>query len=130
MKILNVILKVLLTLILVAPVMGLFQNMQPTAEMYSTPEAFAFIQMMMSSGYLNYLILVVFLVSAICLWTGRVALASILILPITVNIIGFHAFLDGGLFTAGAVMGNILLLLNVYFLYQSKDQLKFLFKRN
>ena len=110
--------------------MGLFQNMQPTAEMYGTPEAFAFIQMMMSSGYLNYLILVVFLISAVCLWTGRVALASLLILPITVNIIGFHAFLDGGLFKAGAVMGNILLLLNVYFLYQSRNQLKPLFIRN
>lgn len=130
MKILNIILKILLTLILVAPVMGLFQNMQPTAEMYGTPEAFAFIQMMMSSGYLNYLILVVFLVSAVCLWTGRVALASILIFPITVNIIAFHALLDGGLFTAGAFMGNVLLLLNVYFLYQNRDQLKFLFKRN
>jgi hypothetical protein len=130
MKILNKILKVLLTLILVTPVMGLFQNMQPTAEMYGTPEAFAFIQMMMSSGYLNYLILVVFLISAVCLWTGRVALASLLILPITVNIIGFHAFLDGGLFKAGAVMGNILLLLNVYFLYQSRNQLKPLFIRN
>ena len=130
MKILNKILKVLLTLILVTPVMGLFQNMQPTAEMYGTPEAFAFIQMMMSSGYLNYLILVVFLISAVCLWTGRVALASLLILPITVNIIGFHAFLDGGLFKAGAVMGNILLLLTVYFLYQSRNQLKPLFIRN
>ncbi len=130
MKILNIILKVLLTLILVAPVMGLFQNMQPTAEMYSTPEAFAFIQSMMSSGYLNYAILVVFLTAAVCLWTRRVALASILILPITVNIIAFHALLDGGLFKAGAIMGNVLLLLNVYFLYQSRDRLKPLLKRN
>jgi hypothetical protein len=130
MKILNTILKVLLTLLLVSPVMGLFQNMQPTAEMYGTPEAFAFIQMMMSSGYLNYAILIVFLTAAVCLWTGRVALASILILPITVNIIGFHAFLDGGLLKAGAVMGNILLLLNVYFLYQSREKLFPLFKRS
>lgn len=129
MKILNTILKVLLTLILVSPVMGLFQNMQPTAEMYNNPEAFAFIQIMMSSGYLNYLILVVFLLSAVCLWTKRVALASLLILPITINIIGFHAFLDGGLSKPGAIMGNVLFLLNIYFLWQSREKIGVLLKR-
>lgn len=130
MKVLNTILKVLLTLILVAPVMGLFQNMQPTAEMYSTPEAFEFIQVMMNSGYLNYAILIVFLVSAVCLWTRRVALASLLILPITVNIIAFHAFLDGGLLVPGAIMGNVLLILNIYFIWTSRAQLKILLKKN
>jgi hypothetical protein len=129
MKILNTILKVLLTLILVSPVMGLFQNMQPTAEMYNNPEAFAFIQIMMNSGYLNYLILVVFLLSAVCLWTKRVALASLLILPITINIIGFHAFLDGGLSKPGAIMGNVLFLLNIYFLWQSREKIGVLLKR-
>jgi glycerol-3-phosphate acyltransferase PlsY len=111
------------------PVMGLFQNMQPTAEMYNNPEAFAFIQMMMNSGYLNYAILIVFLVSVVCLWTGRVALASLLILPVTVNIVAFHAFLDGGLLVPGAIMGNILLLLNVYFLWQSRRKIEILFKK-
>ena len=130
MKILNIILKVLLTLILVAPVMGLFQNIQPTAEMYNNPEAFAFIQMMMNSGYLNHAILVVFLLGAVCLWTGRVALASLLILPVTVNIVAFHAFLDGGLLVPGAIMGNVLLLLNSYFIWTSRAQLKVLLKKN
>ena len=30
-------------------------------------------------------------------------------------VIGFHLVLDGGLLTAGAVLGNIMLLINVYF---------------
>ena len=55
-----------------------------------------------------------------CLWTRRTALAALLILPITVNVVGFHAFLDGGLLTAGAMLGNIMLLINAYFLWQQR----------
>lgn len=120
-KFLNIFLKVLLSLILVMPILGatgIFPA--PTPEMYNTDEAYAFIAMLMEGGYILVIEAIVFALAIICLWTKRVALAAILILPITVNIIGFHLFLDGGLFTPGAMMGNLLLILNVYFLWQER----------
>jgi hypothetical protein len=65
-----------------------------------------------------------FLAAIILLWTKRTAAAALLILPFTVNIVAFHLVLDGGLFTAGAIMGNVLLLLNVYFLWQYRTTYK------
>jgi acetyl-CoA synthetase len=64
----------------------------------------------------------VFALALVCLWTKREALAAILILPITVNIVAFHLFLDGGLLTPGAVMADALLALNVYFLWQQRAE--------
>ncbi len=130
MKILNNILKALTTLLLISPIMGVLQIFpEPTADMYNTPEAYSFVKILMDSQYITVMQAVVFLIAIFCLWTKRVPLASILLLPITLNIVGFHAFLDGGLFTAGALMGNILLALNIYFLWQSRAQLKFLLKK-
>lgn len=130
MKVVNIILKIVLTLILVTPILGAFGVFPaPTADLYNTPEAFAFIQMLMETQYINIIIAIVFVAAIIALWTKREALAALLILPITVNIIAFHAFLDGGLFTAGAVMGNVLLLLNLYFLYQQRDKYSALCKK-
>ncbi len=65
-----------------------------------------------------------FFVAIILLWTKRTAAAALLILPFTVNIVAFHLVLDGGLFNAGAIMGNVLLLLNVYFLWQYRTTYK------
>ena len=48
--------------------------------------------------------------------------AALLILPITVNVVAFHLFLDGGLLTGGAVLGNIMLLVNAYFLWQHRHE--------
>jgi hypothetical protein len=70
-----------------------------------------------------YGISLTFLLALICLWTRREALAGLLMLPVTVNIVGFHAFLDGGLFVTGAIMGNILLILNLYFIWKNRKQL-------
>jgi hypothetical protein len=128
-KALNITLKLLLTLILVMPILGatgIFPA--PTPEMYSTPEAYAFVAMLMASKYIMIIDAIVFALATVCLWTKRVALAALLILPITVNIVGFHLFLDGGLFTAGAVMGNLLLFLNLYFLWQSRKEYSSLMK--
>jgi len=69
-----------------------------------------------------YTMSVVFLISIFLLWTKREALAAILILPITINIVGFHAFLDNGLLVPGAIMGNILLILNLYFLWMNRKK--------
>jgi hypothetical protein len=116
-------LKVILSLLLVMPILGVLGIFPaPTADMYNTSEAFAFIQILMTSKYIMFLDAMVFALALGCLWTKRTALAALLLLPVTVNIVGFHAFLDGGLLTGGAVMGNVLLALNTYFLWQSRAQ--------
>lgn len=101
----------------------------PTADMYSTQQAFDFIQALYNSKYLVYLMAIVFAVALVLIIMKRTALASLLILPITVNILAFHLFLDGGLFTGGAVMADILFLLNVYFLWQNRSQYKGLLEK-
>lgn len=132
MKILNIILKIVLCLLMVSPILGVTGIFPPpTADMYNTPEAFAFIDMLMrEAGYISYIIAIVFAAAIILIATGRTAAAALLILPVTVNIIGFHLFLDGGLFTAGAVMANALLLLNIYFLWRNCDRYKALFRKD
>lgn len=92
----------------------------PTADMYSTPEAYAFIMALMNGGYLMPVMAVVFALALGCLWTRREALAALLILPLTVNIFAFHLVLDGGMFAAGAIMGDLLAVLNLYFLWQNR----------
>lgn len=121
MKIVNIILKVLLCLLIVTPILGatgLFPA--PTANLYNTPQAFSFIEMLFQGRYVVYIMAAVFAAAIVLIIMSRTALAALLILPITVNIIGFHAFLDGGLLTPGAIMGNILLVLNLYFLWISR----------
>lgn len=130
MKIINTILKIVLSLILLMSVIGSFGFFPaPTADMYNTPEAFAFIETLMDVKYINIMMGIVFALALFFIWTKRMALAMILILPITLNIIAFHAVLDGGLFTGGAVMGNVLLLINIYFLYKNKKSYAHLFHR-
>lgn len=120
-KVIDIVCKVLLSLLMIMPILGatgIFPA--PTADMYNTPEAFAFINTLMSAGYINAIMAIVFALALGALWTKRVALAALLILPLTVNIVAFHAFLDGGLFTPGSVMADALLLLNIYFIYQQR----------
>jgi len=118
----NTILKVLLSLIMVMPILGTLGIFPaPTADLYANPKSFAFIEALMNSGYINAIMAIVFALALVCLWTNRTALAALLILPLTVNIVAFHAFLDGGLLTPGSIMADILLVLNVYFLYQQRN---------
>lgn len=124
-KYLNPVLKVMLSLLLVSPILGtlgLFPA--PTREMYTSDQAFTFINALMSSGYIMVIMAICFFVAIILLWTKRTAAAALLILPFTVNIVGFHLMLDGGLFTGGAIMGNVLLILNAYFLWQHRATYK------
>ena len=122
-KAIDIILKVLLSLILVTPILGLTGVFPaPTRDLYNTPEAFAFIQMMTDGRYISIIMAVVHIVALVCLWTRRTGLAALLILPITVNVVAFHAFLDGGLLTGGAVLANIMLLINAYFLWQHRRE--------
>ena len=130
MKVLTISLKLLLSVILLMPILGGFGVFPaPTAEMYNTPQAFEFIQVLMAGKYIMLIDTVVFILAFIALWANRLALASLLLLPVTVNIVAFHLFLDGGLFTSGAVMGNVLLLLNLFFLWRGRNQIKVLFAK-
>ncbi len=123
MKIFNIVLRVVLALLIVSPILGAFGVFPaPTADLYNTPEAFAFINMLFTNGYIVYIMALVFAVSIVLIIMNRMALVALLLLPITVNIFAFHAFLDGGPFTAGALMGNVLLLINLYFLWQNRQK--------
>lgn len=121
-KIINVILKALFSLLMLMPIMGALHLFPaPTANMYNNPQAFAFITMIMSSAwYINFIMAIVFALALVLFWTKRMALAVILVLPITVNIISFHLFLDGGLFTSGAIPAVIIFALNLYFVWQER----------
>jgi hypothetical protein len=117
-KAIDILLRVVLSLILVLPILGWVGIFPPpTPDLYNTPQAFAFIQTITEGRYITIIMVMVHVVALVLLWTRRTALAALLILPITVNVVAFHAFLDGGLLTGGAVLGNIMLLINAYFLW-------------
>ena len=122
-KIIDIALKVVLSLILVLPILGwLGVAPPPTPDLYNTPQAFAFIETITEGKYITTIMVAVHVVALVCLWTRRTALAALLILPITVNVVAFHAFLDGGLLTAGAIPGNVMLLINAYFLWKHRHE--------
>lgn len=119
----DIVLKVVLSLILVLPILGVTGIFPPpTQDLYNTPQAFQFILTLQETRYINLIMVAVHIVALVCLWTRRTALAALLILPITVNVVAFHLVLDGGLLTGGAVLGNIMLLINAYFLWQHRSQ--------
>lgn len=123
MKILNRVFEIVLCLIIFMPILGVLGVFpEPTADLYNTPEAFAFIDILAKTLYIPYLNAIVYAASILLIITNRMALAALLMLPINVNVVAFHLFLDGGLFTGGAVLGNILMLLNLYFLWQNRER--------
>lgn len=131
MKIINIILRVVLGLLIITPILGVLGIFPaPRADLYNTPEAFAFINSLYTSGYIMYTMALVFAVSIVLIIMNRMALVALLILPITVNILAFHAFLDGGLFTAGSIMANVLFLINLYFLWRNRAQYKVLWNKS
>jgi hypothetical protein len=105
------------------PILGLVGVFPPpTPDLYNTPEAFAFIETITEGMYISIIMAVVHVAALVCLWTRRTALAVLLILPITVNVVAFHAVLDGGLLTGGAVLVNVMLLINAYFLWKHRGE--------
>ncbi len=127
-KIINIVLKIVLSLILVMPILGVLGIFPaPTSDLYNTPEAFDFVMMLTNAGYIMWMMAVVFLISLALIIKNKMALVSLLILPITLNIVGFHAFMDGGLLTSGAIMGNVFFLINIYFLWENREKYKSLF---
>ena len=128
-KYLHIAAKVLFSLILILPVAGATGVLgEATRELYNTDEAYAFIEMLVNVGYINYMMAAVHVIALIALWTKREALAAMLVLPITLNVVAFHLVLDGGLLTGGALLGNIMLLLNLYLLWVNWDAIKPLIK--
>ena len=121
-RILHILAKVVLSLILLLPVVGTTGILgEATRDLYNTDLAFAFIQILTTVMYINYMMAVVHIVALIAFWTKREALAALLIAPITANVVAFHYFIDGGPFTSGAVLGNVMLLLNIYFLWVNRE---------
>lgn len=125
MKIINIVFRIFLFLIMITPILGVIGIFPaPTPDLYNTPEAFAFIDILFNTKYIMYINAIVFLLAVILTIMNRMAIVALLILPITVNIVAFHAFLDGGLLTSGSIMANVLLLLNIYFLWQNRKKYK------
>lgn len=122
-KVVDIVLKVLLSVILALPILGLVGVFPPpTPDLYNTPQAFDFIETITAGRYISIIMAVVHVVALFSMWTRRTALAALLILPITVNVVAFHAFLDGGLLMPGAIPGNVMLLINVYFLWKHRGE--------
>jgi hypothetical protein len=130
-KAIDIVLKIILSLILVLPILGVLRVFPPpTPDLYNTLEAFEFIRTLEEVRYITLIMVVVHVIALVCMWTGRMALAALLILPITVNVVAFHLVLDGGLHKAGAILGDIMLLLNGYFLWQQRGKYHALFAKD
>lgn len=128
MHILRIVLRILLCLLLLLPVLGTLGVFPPPTEDMYTPEGWVFFSALLTSGYLLPLLGATFLVCLILTILNRTALAAILLAPLTVNIVFFHAMLDSGLFSASAIMGNVLLVLNLFFLWDGRMQYRELWK--
>jgi hypothetical protein len=130
-KYLHITAKVIFSLILLMPVLGATGIFPPaTRDLYHTDEAFAFIEMLETAAYILYMMVAVHLLAIVALWTRREVVGALLALPISLNVVGFHFWLDGGLLTAGAVMGNVMLTINLYLLYIHRDKLVALAKQD
>lgn len=130
-KYLHLAAKLIFSLILLMPVLGATGIFPPaTRDLYQTDQAFAFIEMLSTASYILYMMVVVHLLAIAALWTRREVVGALLTLPITLNVVGFHFWLDGGLLTAGASMGNVMLLINLYLLYIHLDKLQTLAKQD
>ena len=122
MKILHHVLRVLLGLLCIIPIcgtLGVFPA--PTADLY-TPSGWAFMSALMASGYLMPLMGLTFAAVLVCVILNKTALAAIILLPMTVNIICFHAFVDIGLLNPAASMGIVLAVLNGFFLWEGRGR--------
>lgn len=108
----------LLGLIMVNSGLNKFLHYMPMPEM--TEQAMELMAAFGASGYMFPLIAITEIIAGILLLSKKyTALGAVLIMPITVNILLFHAFLD----TAGMVMGIVLLLINIVILVSEKKHL-------
>jgi hypothetical protein len=124
MKILHHVCRILLGLLCLLPILGTLGVFPaPTADLY-TPSGWAFMSALMASGYLMPVLGLTFFAVFVCVVTNRMALGAIILLPLTVNIVCFHAFVDTGLLHPAASMGIVLALLNAFFLWENWSRYK------
>lgn len=124
MKIVRIVMRILLCLLLVIPVLGTLGVFPaPTADLY-TPNGWAFMSALMASGYMMPLLGILCAVAFILTAINKTALAAILLAPMTVNVIAFHAFVDTGLLNPAASLGILLLILNAFFLWDNRATYK------
>lgn len=119
MKALTIVMRVLFCLLLLLPVLGTLGVFPaPTADLY-TPQGWAFMKALMDTGYMMPLIGILCAVSFVLVAMGRTALAAVLMAPFTLNVILFHAFLDGTPLTA-LIPATILFVCNAFFLWTNR----------
>jgi putative oxidoreductase len=124
MKYVRIVLRVLLCLLLLTPILGATGVFPaPTADLY-TPNGWAFMSALMASGYIMPLLAGLCAVTIILTAMNKMALAAILLAPMTVNVIMFHAVVDTGLFHPAASLGILLLILNAFFLWDNRAKYK------
>ncbi len=123
MKALSIVMRVLFGLVLLLPVLGALGVFPaPTADLY-TPQGWAFMKALMDTGYMMPLLGLTCFIGLVLVIMGRTALAAIIVAPMTVNVVLFHAFLDGT--PVGALIpAGILLLCNAYFLWENRKKYK------
>ena len=110
MKIFVIIVRTLMGLLFLFSAIVVFFNLYPAPELHGNMKTFN--DGIMASGYLIYLIKVVETICALAFISGRfVPLATVMIFPITVNILFCHAFLapDGLPVALFLFLGNLLL---------------------
>ncbi len=117
MKISVIIVRVLVGLLYLFASIAYFFNLVTPPEM--TGDAKAFAEGINAARYLMPLVKTIELVCAAAFLSGRyVALAAVLIAPITVNIFLYHAFVD----RQGLPIGAFLLLGNLFLGYAYRDR--------
>jgi len=75
---------------------------------------------LMASGYMMPLLGILCAVVIVLTAINKTALAAILLAPMTVNVLAFHAFVDTGLFHPAASLGILLFVLNAFFLWDNR----------
>lgn len=87
-------------------------------------KAKAFMVALSNTGYINYVIGIVFMIVGVMFIFGRfLALGALLLAPISFNIILFHVFLD----ISSIPLGLLVALLNGFIAYTQRDKYKQLF---
>ena len=112
MKVAVIIVRVLLGLAFTASSVFFFLDMMPAQELPGA--AGQFITGVFASGYLMQTVKVFELICGIALLTGRFSpLATVMIFPITLNVLLFHTFLA----QEGTLVAIVLLAMNLFLAY-------------
>ena len=112
------VIRVLFGLMMVNAGLNKFLQYMPMPEM--TEQAMELMGAFGATAYMFPLIAITELIAGVLIITKKyTALGAVLMMPVTVNIFLFHAYLD----SAGLAMGAILLLINIGLLVSQKSRL-------